>query len=576
MPFRACSPSARRPLARSLISIPGVLGLVALQGCAATPGGVASAPAPAATPAPAPAPAGPPRLVVAVAVDQFSADLFAQYRQHYTGGLARLLAGGVFPSAFQSHAATETCPGHSTILTGVHPARTGIIANTWFDPGLARAEKAVYCAEDETDPASSPRAPVVSAGHLRVPTLGEWLKQASPASRNVAVSAKDRAVMMMGGHAIDQGWWYLKGQFVTLRGRTPTPAVSAANAALDAAIKAGAEPYAAPAWCTPRDAGVAASPALTVGQGRFALPAGQPDGFRVSPRMDAATEDLAERLIDELELGRGAAPDLLSVSFSATDYVGHAYGTEELEMCIQMAELDKTLGKLLAKLDATGVDYLVVLTADHGGLDLPERLARQGLPGAVRADPALLPAAVGKGLAAELGITLDGPLLYGDGPFGDFWISKAISAEQRARVSAALVARLKTHPQVAAVFTREELARVPAPAGNAQDWTLRERARASFDPQRSGDVVVLLNRVVVPIPAAGPGYVATHGSPWDYDRRVPLLFWRKGWTGFEQPAPVETVDIAPTLAAVLGLKVPEGSFDGRCLDLDGGPGNSCR
>jgi arylsulfatase A-like enzyme len=85
----------------------------------------------------------------------------------------------------------------------------------------------------------------------------------------------------------------------------------------------------------------------------------------------------------------------------------------------------------------------------------------------------------------------------------------------------------------------------------------------------------MLNRAVVPIIAARPGYTATHGSPYDYDRRVPLLFWRKGLPGMEQPQPVETVDIAPTLAALIGLKVPQGAFDGRCLDIDGGPGNSC-
>lgn len=562
MPVRACRP---------LVSLALAVGLAALTGCAGQPGHVASAPVPG-----GPAPSQPPRLVVAIAVDQFSADLFAQYREHYTGGLARLLQGGVFPSTFQSHAATETCPGHSTLLTGAHPARTGIIANNWFDPGLARADKRVYCAEDESDPASTSSAPVVSPVHLRVPTLGEWMKRADPASRNVAVSAKDRAVMMMGGHNIDQAWWYLKGQFVTLRGRAPTPAVEGANAALAAAIKAGGKPYAAPAWCAPRDVPVQASPTVTVGQGRFALPEGQPDGFRVSPRMDAATVDLAVRLLNEMQLGRGRAPDLLSVSLSATDYVGHAYGTEGMEMCIQMAELDRSLGQLFAALDATGVDYVAFLTADHGGLDLPERLTVQGLPGATRVDPALAPAALGKALAGELGISVDGPLVYGDGPFGDYWVSKAISPEQRSRVIAALAARLRGHPQVAAAFTREDLAKVPAPASSPQDWTLRERARTSFDAQRSGDVVMLLDRAVVPIPQAGPGYVATHGSPWDYDRRVPLLFWRKGWTGFEQPAPVETVDIAPSLAAVLGLKVPEGSFDGRCLDLDGGPGNTCK
>jgi arylsulfatase A-like enzyme len=114
------------------------------------------------------------------------------------------------------------------------------------------------------------------------------------------------------------------------------------------------------------------------------------------------------------------------------------------------------------------------------------------------------------------------------------------------------------------------------PGGSPQEWSLRDRARASFDAARSGDVVVLLDREVTPIPEPMPGmYVATHGSAFDYDRRVPILFWRKGMAGFEQPAPVETVDIAPTLAALMRLRLPEGTFDGRCLDLDAGSGNTC-
>ena len=556
---------------------PVLAGALSLAGCASTTANVAgpaSLPvAPAASPAPAPT--APPRLVVAIAVDQFSADLFAQYRQHFSGGLARLMRGAVFPSAFQSHAATETCPGHSTILTGAHPSRTGIIANNWFDLGLTRAEKRVYCAEDETDPGSTSRDPVVSAGHLRVPTLGEYLKRANPRSRNVAISAKDRAVMMMGGQAIDEAYWYKGGAFVTLKGRPLAPAAVAENAEMGARIASGAPAFAAPDWCAARGETVSAGKAGLVGAGRFALAPGDADAFRSSPRMDAATLDLAAKLIDQMQLGQGSAPDILSISLSATDYIGHATGNEGMEMCVQMAELDRALGAFFAKLDAEGQDYVVMLTADHGGLDLPERLDEQALPRAVRVDPALTPGELGKAIGAQLGLTLDGPLVYGDAPFGDLYVTRELPAGPRAKAIAALVARLRAHPQVAAVFTADELAKSPAPTGNPQDWTLHERARASFVPARSGDVVVLLDRAVVPIVDAAPGYVATHGSAWDYDRRVPLLFWRKGLPGFEQPAPVETVDIAPSLAALLRLKVPEGSFDGRCLDLDGAAGNTC-
>lgn len=515
-----------------------------------------------------------PKLVLAISVDQFSADLFAQYRRLYTAGLARLQQGAVFPSGFQSHAATETCPGHSTLLTGVHPARSGIIANMWFEPSIARAQKRVYCAEDERDPASSPDNPVVSAWHLKVPTLGEWLKKASPASRNVAVSGKDRAVIMMGGHDIDAAYWWKGGQFVTLGGRKTSPAVEVENAEAAALIKAGAPAFDLPQWCAPRDRAIQAG-STTVGAGRFSFDAGKDAGFRSSPRIDAATADLAIRLVDEMKLGQGKAPDVLSVSFSATDYIGHMSGTEGAEMCIQQAELDKSIGRLLDHLDAQGIDYVVVLSADHGGFDLPERLNQQGLPAAVRVTPGLAGDALERAVAAKSGVTAPGKLLYSDGPFGDFYFSAALSPADRAKAQAALVEIARANPQVAAAWTKAEVAAVPMPSGDPQDWTLAQRARASFDAERSGDVVILLKRAVMPVPNPSVGYVATHGSPWDYDRRVPMLFWRKGLTGEEQPAPVETVDIAPTLAAVLGLKVPDGAFDGRCLDIDGGAGDTC-
>lgn len=164
---------------------------------------------PAATPtAPAPAPAGAPKLIVAIAVDQFSADLFSEYRQHFSGGLARLAREGiVFPRGYQSHAATETCPGHSTILTGGRPSRTGIIANQWFDLGATRADKLIYCAEDESHAGSDHSNYQPSPVHLRVPTLGGRMKAASPATRVVSIAGKDRAAIMMGGPGADQTWW---------------------------------------------------------------------------------------------------------------------------------------------------------------------------------------------------------------------------------------------------------------------------------------------------------------------------------------------------------------------------------
>jgi predicted AlkP superfamily pyrophosphatase or phosphodiesterase len=516
----------------------------------------------------------PPRLIVAISVDQFSADLFAQYRQHFTGGLRRLSEGAVFPSGYQSHNATETCPGHSTILTGSHPARTGIIANNWFDQRLGRADKEVYCSEDPNVPGSSSDKYTVSTHFLKVPALGDWMKRANPASRSVAVAGKDRAAIMMGGYDTDQRWYWNGKNFTGAGKPAPAAAGAAINAGVADALSRAAEPMALPQICEAhsRAVGVAGG-GKPVGAGRFARAVGDAKGFRVSPELDAATLALALRLRSELKLGEGPAPDLLAVGVSATDYVGHTYGTQGSEMCIQLLALDRALGDFFRQLDATGVDYAVMLTADHGGHDIPERIDQHGVTDAQRAADVLTPGQMSKALAAKL--KLKGPVLLGDAAFGDMYIDRSITGSKRKRVLKEAVAAYRAHPQVAAVFTSADLLAARAPVGPPDTWSLLDRAKASFDPDRSGDFIVLLRPRVTPIFDTSHGYVATHGSPWDYDRRVPILFWRKGMTGFEQSLAVETVDILPTLAALVSVPITPGSIDGHCLDLDEGPETTC-
>lgn len=518
-------------------------------------------------------PAGAPRLIVAISIDQFSADIFAQYRQHFTGGFSRLTQGAVFPAGYQSHAATETCPGHSTILTGNRPAHTGIIANSWIDQTVTTGSKVVYCAEDVARRTAGSKDYVASPVHLLVPTLGEWMKKANPAARNVAVSGKDRGALMMGGHDIDQVYWWKGKQFVTLAGRELGETAVAENAEITTLLAKGAPAFPLPAWCGRQDRAVQAGD-VTVGTGHFALKAGEPEQFRVSPRLDRATLDLATKLVDEQKLGKGAVPDILAVSLSATDYVGHATGTEGAEMCIQLTQLDLALGDFFASLDKRGIDYAVVLTADHGGFDIPERLHEQALEKSARVSPAVSAEALSAALGRKYGLEPKG-LILSDGASGDYWLRRDLDAGTKGKLIDDAKALLEADPQVEVVLSAAEIAATPMPNRSPESWTLAERARASYNPLHSGDFVVFLKRGVVPIPAPRAGYVATHGSPWDYDRRVPILFWRKGMTGFEQPSGVETVDIAPSLAALIGLKIPQGAFDGRCLDLDGGTGNTC-
>ena len=506
----------------------------------------------------------PPKLLVVIAVDQFSANLFDEYRPQFTAGFARLASGMVYRNGFQSHAATETCPGHSTILTGDHPSRTGIIANSWIDQTIARTDKTVYCAEDETAPGTTSTAYKVSPNHLLVPTLGELIKARWPGSRTVAVSGKDRAAVMMGGHKPDQRWYWTGAKFDTDLAGAPVPAVvPKVNAFAAQWLAKGRPPLDSTPFCDSKAREIPIEGGgKPVGAGRLARAPGDQVAFRASPELDGDTLGLAAGLVDEMGLGRRNDPDLLAISLSATDYVGHTYGTEGEEMCLQLTELDREIGDFLKVLDSRKIDYAVVLTADHGGKDVPERERLAGVAGAARVDPGLNARAVGASLAQKLG--LPGPGLLGSSSFGDIYIDHSLPAADRQRLLAAAVAAYRAFPQVEAVFTADQIAATPVPSGAPDQWNEIQRLRASYYPGRSGDFLVVLKKDVTPI-ADTHSVVATHGSLWDYDRRVPILFWRPGGLGTTVERPVDTVDIMPTLAAQIGFGLAPGSVDGHCL-----------
>jgi predicted AlkP superfamily pyrophosphatase or phosphodiesterase len=511
-----------------------------------------------------PTPTPPPRLIVAVSIDQLSSELWEEYQPAFSGGLARLAQGAVFAGSYQAHAASETCPGHSTILTGTRPARNGIVANVWTDQSIARADKRVYCAEDERVGGTSSTDYRVSPVHLGAPTLGELMKRRWPQSRNVAVAGKDRAAVMMSGAGADQRWYWNAGTkaFASDLAVSPPATVAAINADVARRVATAQPGLTAPPYCTARSAAFTLPGGQVVGNGTLARAAGDGAAFRRSPEFDGTVLALAAGLIGELKLGQGAAPDLISIGLSATDYVGHAYGTGGQEMCLQLMSLDRDLGDFLRFLDSTRLDYALVLTADHGALDIPERLRAKGVRDAAWASPALEAKAMGVAIGQQLGLA--GPVLIGD-ITGDIYIDDALSAADRARAEAAALAAYRAHPQVEAVFTKAELAAAPLPSGRPAAWSLLERVRASFDPNRSGDLYVVLKREVMPIAVPTTGYVSTHGSPWDYDRQVPILFWRRPQFPNASAEAADTVDILPTLSAVLGLELAPGSVDGKCL-----------
>jgi predicted AlkP superfamily pyrophosphatase or phosphodiesterase len=524
-----------------------------------------------------------PKLIVAISVDQFSSELFRRYRSTYVHGLKTLSSGIAFPVGYQSHAATETCPGHSTILTGRHPSGTGIVANSWYD---SKIKSHVYCVAAPGSSEANARGPQ----NMRVTTLGDWVKAALPGSRSYAVSGKDRAAITMAGKNADGVYWWVDGQgFTTSQFAGPaTPATTEPVRAYDKALFESwtkARPSLWPAVSTecavlqkPHLFGKMQNsgkvpPEMAIGvtaKPDFQVTSKFKDAFRASPLFDSTVVDFAQDLIARHDLGHGPATDVLAVSLSATDYVGHRFGNGGAEMCVQQAALDASIGRLVTTLQHLKVPFMVVLTADHGSTDAAER-EHEHDPAASRIDDGALVERLNKAVRAELGLPIE-PIVGSDSQ--QLYINVGPDEALRAKVSAATVAWLKKQPEVREVFTRAEVEAAVVPPHTAPDkLTMAQRFNESYDRERSGDfAVAYAPRTSFGIPKAIGDTVAGHGSPWDHDREVPILFWWPGATAETRATPVETVDIAPTLASI--AKVPTPMVDGQCVNLSA-KGSNC-
>lgn len=525
-----------------------------------------------------------PKLLVAISVDQFAAGLFEQYRGRFRYGLHTLATNGVvFPNGYQSHSGTETCPGHSTLLTGRHPSGTGIVGNNWLANG-----KPVYCVEDAATVVPG-RSNGASPKNLEASTLGEWLRAADPRSRTIAVSGKDRAAITMAGHGADGTfWWEDRFGFSTYGADAAQAKARVAPVAPFNDAQLDARWQSAPPQWQVQDPGCRA----LEGRGKYgdleiehrlpvklersnAGPLRNDPAFNewlhASPMFDALTLEVAQHLLEQYQLGKGPATDLLAISLSATDYVGHKFGNQGPEMCDQLAHLDAALGAWLGVLDRWGVPYAVVLTADHGGMEPAENVAAHGFP-ARRVSLSFV--------ADNVNALLRERFRYS----GDTFLADEANLVLRPGLSPAVAKRalqdalkLLRDPDpklpwaglVVDAFLKSDVLGLAIPKGKSPEaLTLRERFAESAHRERSPDVfVVIAPYTSLGLPAKPRIYIAGHGSPWDYDRRVPMLFYRPGAAHYEQYLPVETVDIAPTLAALVGVAVPV-AVDGRCLPLD--------
>lgn len=537
------------------------LGLVALSAAAQA----AETTAPAAAPA---AERASPSLIVTVVVDQLSANLFNQYRSQFTGGLKTLADQGMVSiNGYQTHGVTVTCAGHSTVLTGAHPARSGIPANDWIDTTTGQETYCLAAPQNTLAHGKNTDNGPVGPEQLSASTLGDWLKAVSPESRVYGVSGKDRGAINLAGHKGDGAFW-LTDNFGFTTYVEPGQSAEARLAPVAALNARMIDRFTrqAPSWTY-------SNAACRRLEGQWTI-AGQtfdskvpPANFRLdnSPILDELTIEGAIELMDSQQLGRRGVTDMLGVSLSATDRIGHSYGTQGPEMCEQMLRLDTALGAFLDKLSTVPGGAIVVLTADHGGSDFPERSAVEGYPHAGRVDRALQPR-VNAALKARFGLDAD-PVVSSAGGFVIVDKDrKSLPEPLRSQVLAAAIELLNAEPQVALAVARDELLAEPVPnAINPEDLSVRERLRLSAVAGRSPDILRAWQPGLTGQGRVG-GAISSHGSPWDYDRRVPIVFWWPGAEGQERFLPMRTIDIAPTLANLIGVK-PDAPIDGRCMDL---------
>lgn len=502
-----------------------IRGLILLLAC-----GCAASRAPVVAPAAAVDPR--PALVVLVVVDQLPTRLYDMVRPELRAGMLRFTGAEAFQAVGRhAHARTLTCPGHATLSTGASPSENGIPANAW-----SADEEMVYCA-DASFLRAEPLADVVHAHGGKVASL----------------SIKDRAAVMMGGHTPDaRVWMDLKALRYTGAG---DPSSAAVVARLDAEVPLAS--FVDAPWTALRPdfyaahfpdmqpfelgpGGIGATfphpaPSGTAGDGR---PVDTAKALRASPAAGDALMRAALVTVDALSLGADATPDLLAVSFSQTDYIGHAFTPDSWEALDGLLRLDQTLGVLFDALDArVGAGrWSVVLTSDHGSAGGTEVRVRP------RDVEALANDAVRRAGFSGVVQLEDGAVFLPPSALVDDVSRRA--AEQ------AVIQAVQTLPGVAGAYAWGEADGLPDSVPNVA------AIRLSHAAGRSGHVLV--------VPADGamfdsPEHDGTgtgHGTPYDYDTRVPLLAWGAGVRPGVVTGDVDTRRVAPTLAVLLGVPAP--------------------
>lgn len=515
--------------------------------------------APAAqSPAPAQA-AIKPKLVVLISVDQMRGDYVDRFRHQWTKGLHRLVTDGAwFRQADYPYYNTVTCAGHASLSTGTVPAVHGMVLNQWWERNNSRL---LACTDDDEAKLITYGIPVKGVGnsakHLRSNTLADEMRlQGSPAPKVVSVSLKARSAITLAGHKPDVVIWLdeADGEWVTSTAFAKAPVPFLADYIAKHPLKGemgrpwerslpkdkylyeySSQDRRRIALVTKEFPHIVKGTGAEVG-GAFT------DAWESSPFSDEYLNALAMASIDAMKLGRGAATDFLAISFSALDKVGHDFGPDSHETQDTLIHLDVQLGLLLDKLDREvgKGNYVLALSSDHGVSPVPERVKAQGFD-AGRIDAAAVGRAIDVVLARELGAGAYRTRVI----YNDIYFNEGVYAKlnENATAMAAVLDTIRKTEGIWRVYRKEDL--------SATDPLTRAPALSHYEG-RSGDVKMLGRAYWI-----ASSSTTTHGTGHRYDTRVPVMLYGYGIKKGEYIDQVTPIDVAPTLAFLTGVTLPD-------------------
>lgn len=497
-------------------------------------------------PKPATAASRKPKLVLMIVVDQFRADYLWRFREQYNGGFERMMRqGAMFVNAHYEHFPTVTAIGHSTILSGATPSVSGIVGNEWHDRATGKSITSVV---DSSLKLLGAPGTASSPHRLLVSTLGDEMKSNGRGTpKSIGISIKDRSAILPVGRTADGAFWFdnKTGHFVSSTWYFPE---------LPKWVAAFNDSRTANQWLNKSWVSIEDSKAKPFEEMGTEPAEKYYAKMQRTPYGNDLLEAFAEKAVEGEKLGQRGDTDLLSISFSSNDYVGHDFGPDDPRVRDIAIRTDRTLAKLFAFLDKKigMANVLVAFTADHGVSPSAESQKARRMPGGRLSEPQMVEM-VEKALAAQFGGTKwvvgrSGPTMY-----LNYDLMRQMKLDPK-EVRAVAATALRAFPHIARVYTREDLLTM-APRDKVD-----RRVRAGFNEARGGDIYP----VTEPYFTYGKD-AASHGSPYNYDSHVPLILMGPGLKAGRYATGAAVNDIAPTLATLLDVETPSGS-SGRVLD----------